>query len=106
MTIIDNLEAMLAKGQDSAVLRFSLGSAYLKQGNDDEAIVHLEKALTLDPNYSAAWKLLGRALGHAGRVNEAVAAYQSGIDIAETKGDIQAAKEMKVFVRRLKSEAK
>jgi Tfp pilus assembly protein PilF len=106
MTIIDNLEAMLAKGQDSAVLRFSLGSAYLKQGKDDEAIVHLEKAVTLDPNYSAAWKLLGRALGQAGRVNEAIGTYQSGIDIAEAKGDIQAAKEMKVFVRRLESEAK
>ena len=106
MTIINNLEALLAKGQDSAVLRYSLGNAYFKQGENDAAILHLEKAVTLDPTYSAAWKLLGRALGDARRVDEAVAAYQSGIAIAEKRGDIQAAKEMKVFVRRLKSEVK
>ena len=30
MDIIKNLEAMLAAGQDSAMLRYTLGNAYLK----------------------------------------------------------------------------
>ena len=35
----------------------------------------------------------------------AVAAYEHGIRVAETKGDIQAAKEMNVFLRRLQKAA-
>jgi predicted Zn-dependent protease len=101
MTVIDNLEAMLARGPDSALLRYSLGNEYLKLGDDDKAIAHLEQAVALDPKYSAAWKLLGKALADAGRTDQAIKAYQEGIRIAEAKGDVQAAKEMTVFLRRL-----
>ncbi|MCI0401388.1 MAG: tetratricopeptide repeat protein [Gammaproteobacteria bacterium] len=106
MTFIDNLEAMLARGQDSAVLRLSLGNAYLKQGDDKVAIAHLRQAVTLSPKYSAAWKILGKALSRAGQVDDALAAYKAGIEVAEQQGDIQAAKEMKVFARRLTNQAK
>ena len=54
-----------------------------------------------DPGYSAAWKVYGRALAEAGRAEEAIEAYRRGIEAAESKGDIQAAKEMRVFRRRL-----
>ena len=33
MGMIENLEAMLAQGNDSALLRFSLGQAWLKAGD-------------------------------------------------------------------------
>jgi hypothetical protein len=55
----------------------------------------------MDRNYSAAWKLLGRALANLERDKEAIAVYQEGIAIAEQKGDRQAAKEMAVFLKRL-----
>ncbi len=98
---IDTLEKMLAAGRDSALLRFSLGGAYLKAGDAIAAIVHLQRAVELDPLYSAAWKALGSALAGAQRAQEAVAAYRQGIIVAERKGDKQAAKEMQVFARRL-----
>lgn len=99
--MIENFEAMLARGQDNALLRFSLGGAYLKEGAADKAAEHLKRAVEHDPNYSAAWKLYGKALAEAGRPAEAMQAYESGIRVAEAKGDIQAAKEMKVFFKRL-----
>jgi len=102
MSAIDNLEAMLARGQDSALLRYSLGNEYSKANQNDKAIEHLQQAVALDPNYSAAWKLLGRTLAHAAREDEAIAAYEAGIRVAEAKGDLQAAKEMTVFLRRLR----
>ncbi len=95
------LEQMLAQGQDTALLRYGLGSAYLQEGRADEAIPHLQRAVALDPQYSAAWKLLGRALAEAGRLSEAMAAYRRGIAVAEARGDKQAAREMGVFLRRL-----
>jgi len=101
MAIVDNLEALLARGQDSALLRYSLGGEYLKLQQHDKAIEHLRQAVEHDPKYSAAWKLLGKALADAGRNDDAIKAYEDGIKVAEEKGDKQAAKEMTVFLKRL-----
>ena len=92
---------MLAAGKDGALLRFGIGNEYLKEGDPANAAVHLQRAVALDPAYSAAWKLLGKALAAAGRESEALAAWRDGIAAAERKGDKQAMKEMQVFVRRL-----
>ena len=102
--MIDKLEKMLADGRDNALLRFSLGNEYSKLGQFDQAAAHLQQAVVHDPNYSAAWKLLGKALNEAGRLPEALTAYQSGIAVAEKKGDKQAAKEMAVFAKRIEKQ--
>ena len=99
--MIEQFEQMLASGQDNALLRYSLGNAYFKQGDLVNALEHLRAAVQHDPGYSAAWKMLGKALTEAGDAEAASAAYQKGIKVAEAKGDMQAAKEMKVFLKRL-----
>jgi len=100
--MIDTFEAMLARGQDNALLRFSLGNAYLQAGQTATAVDHLREALRHDPDYSAAWKLLGKALQANGEDAAAASAFETGIRVAETRGDVQAAKEMRVFLKRLK----
>ena len=96
-----SFERMLAAGRDGALLRFSLGNAYLKAGDAARAAGHLERAVALDPEYTAAWKLLGKALDAAGRPADALAAYRSGVAVAHRKGDKQAGREMEVFARRI-----
>jgi tetratricopeptide (TPR) repeat protein len=96
-----NFERMLAAGRDGALLRFSLGIEYLKIGDSDRAAGHLRQAVTLDPEYTAAWKALGRALADSARPSEALAAYRAGIAVAQRRGDKQAGKEMEVFARRI-----
>jgi Flp pilus assembly protein TadD len=98
---IVNLLKLVGTPRDGALLRFSLGSEYLKGADFEAAAAHLRAAVEKDPGYSAAWKLLGRALAGRGRTGEALAAYRTGIEVAEKKGDKQAAKEMTVFARRL-----
>jgi predicted Zn-dependent protease len=98
---LERFEALLASGKDSPLLRFSLGMQYLKAGDPARAVEHLRAAVAQDAGYSAAWKLLGKALADTGQPAEAIAAYGSGIAAAEKKGDKQAAKEMNVFLRRL-----
>ena len=100
MGMIENFEQMLAAGQDNAMLRFSLGNAYLQAGDAAAAATHLRRAVEHDAGYSAAWKLLGKALMEAGEPAEAVEVYTRGIEVAEGKGDKQAAKEMQVFLKR------
>jgi predicted Zn-dependent protease len=94
-------QKLLDNGKDNALLRFGLGFEYLRAGDTDSAIQHLQHAVTWDPGYSAAWKMLGKALAKAGRDREASEAFASGIAAAEKKGDKQAMKEMQVFARRL-----
>ncbi len=101
MGMIEQFEGLLARGQDNALLRFGLGNAYIKEGKPAQAVEHLRAAVQFDAGYSAAWKLLGKALTEAGETDAAMAVYEKGIRIAEDKGDIQAAKEMKVFLKRL-----
>ena len=100
MSIIDNLESLLARGQDSALLRYGLGNEYLKTDEPTRAAEHLGQAVLQDPNYSAAWKLYGKALAALGQHPEAIAAFDQGIATAERRGDLQASKEMRVFRRR------
>jgi Tfp pilus assembly protein PilF len=99
--LLANLLKMLEAGRDNALLRFSLGNEYLKAGDSALAVEHLRAAVKHDPHYSAAWKLLGRALEGTGAIRDALGAYREGIQTAERKGDKQAAKEMAVFARRL-----
>lgn len=101
MTRIDTLRAQLGGPRDGALLRFSLGSALLDAGNAGEAVEQLRAALDFDANYTAAWKLLGNACLANGDAPAAAAAWQRGIAVADAGGDVQAAKAMRVFTRRL-----
>ncbi len=105
MSMRENLLNLLAKGQDNALLRFTLGQDYWRAGDTEQAVAHLREAVALDENYSAAWKLLGRALTDRGDASAAIAAYTQGISVAQRRGDKQAEKEMQVFLRRLQQSA-
>jgi len=95
------LEAMLAKGQDNLLLRFSLGKAYAEREEYAAAISHLRAALDFDPGYSVAWKWLGKALQGQGDLAGAKAAWQAGVDAAHAHGNQQLVKELQVFLKRL-----
>lgn len=86
------------------MLRFALGGAFMKYGKYQEAEEHLAHAVKLDPGYSAAWKLYGKTLQEQDKLTEARDVYQKGIKAAENKGDIQAAREMRVFLKRILSQ--
>ncbi|MDF2488056.1 MAG: Tetratricopeptide protein [Pseudomonas sp.] len=97
----DSLEKMLAKGVDNPLLRFGLGKSWLDEGNGAEAAVHLGKCVELDPKYSAAWKLLGKAYQVQGDAAGARRAWEQGLEAARAHGDKQAEKEMTVFLKKL-----
>lgn len=98
---IESLQKMLNGPRDGALLRFSLGNEFMKEKAWQEAAEAFRAAVERDPVYSAAWKGLGKALSEAGDLTGALAAYTQGQTAAEQRGDIQASKEMGVFIRRL-----
>ena len=101
MTRVDVLRAQLGGPRDGALLRYSLGVALLDNGAAGEAVTQLRAALEFDPNYSAAWKLLGKASLGRDDADAASEAWRQGITVAEAAGDLQAVREMRVFLKRL-----
>jgi tetratricopeptide (TPR) repeat protein len=104
MDMTANLEAMIAAGRDSPALRLALASRCYAEGRLDKAEEHAAAAVRLDAEYSAAWKLLGKVLVETGRAERAAEIYRRGIEVAEKRGDQQAAKEMRVFLKRIERE--
>jgi predicted Zn-dependent protease len=99
--LIASLRAQCGGPRDGALLRFSLGNALLGHGDPAAAIPELRQAVSFDPHYSAAWKLLGKACLASGDRDAAAEAWREGIAVASAHGDKQAEKEMTVFLRRL-----
>lgn len=99
--LVRNLEAMLAKGRDNALLRFGLGNHYFTSKDYPQALTHFEQCLVHDPQHSAAWKLKGRCLHLMGDTVAANTAYQQALIVAQANGDKQISKELAVFIRKL-----
>ena len=81
--IIANLEKLLDGPRDGALLRYSLGNEWFKAGDAARAAIYFRAAVERDPNYSAAWKLLGKTLAESGANDEAIVAYRQGIVVAD-----------------------
>ena len=100
-SIIANLEKLLGGPRDGALLRFSLGNEWMKSGDPAKAATCYRDAVRFAPEYSAAWKQLGKALNDSGDLDAALDAYRRGIEVATARGDLQAAMEMTVFAKRI-----
>ncbi len=83
------------------MLRYTLGNAFYNEKKYTDAIEHLQKAVELKPDYSAAWKMLGRSLAAAESHQRALDAFNQGFEVAEANGDKQTAKEIAVFRKRV-----
>jgi len=101
---IQNLEKLLGTPRDGPLLRFSLGNEFLKANDPATAAAYFQAAVERDPGYSAAWKQLGAALLATGQLRAALDAWRQGIQVAEKRGDKQAAKEMGVFAKRIRKQ--
>ena len=101
MTIINRLEELLDQGRDDAMLRFGLGSALFNDKQYEQAIKHFEKCIEHDADYSAAYKLLGKALFSLGRYDDARLVFERGWIKAEHHGDKQTLREMEVFLKKI-----
>ncbi|HEV2247620.1 MAG TPA: tetratricopeptide repeat protein [Terriglobia bacterium] len=98
---LEAFEEMAAKAPENVMVRYSLGREYLKAKRYAEAERELREALRLKPDYSAAWRELGKALTGLERLDEAREVYTRGAEVACEKGDLQTQREIEVFLRRL-----
>jgi tetratricopeptide (TPR) repeat protein len=70
---------MLSTTLMRAISEHNLGAALQEQGRIDEAIVHYERALTLQPDYSPSYNNLGTARMAKGELAGAVSAFREAL---------------------------
>ncbi|NIT57479.1 MAG: hypothetical protein GWN00_14995 [Aliifodinibius sp.] len=92
---------MIKTDPENALFHYMLGLEYLKAEHSGKAVEPLRESIRIKPDYSAAYRELGKALEKEEQTSEAIEIYEKGIDVAEEQGDLQTAKEMRVFVKRL-----
>lgn len=95
------IERLIARGRDDYTARLAAGQARLSQGDLQLAIEHLLHAVEHDPAQSIAWQWLGKARLQVDDSKGAAEAWRRGIEAAERRGDKQAEKVMRVWLRRL-----
>ena len=105
-SMTERLEALLATGKETALLRYTLGKAALDSEQPAAALLHLQRATALNPQYSVAWKLLGRVHLALDDSDAARQAWTQGLACAQTNGDAQVVKELSVFLKRLDKPAR
>jgi Tfp pilus assembly protein PilF len=94
---LEILKQMVAQDPGNSFARYGLAMEYANSGELTTAVTEFQKLISTDPNYSAAYYHGGQALEKLGRVDEARAMYQQGIEAtrrtgdAHTRGEIEAA---------------
>ena len=84
---IEALTAMLAQDPKNTFARYGLAMAHLDGGHADEAIQQFNTLLENNPDYAAAYFHGGRALETLGRLDDARALYEKGIEVTTRTGD-------------------
>ncbi len=91
---IDIFAEMVKQQPDDAMIWYGLGSEYVKVERWDDAAGALRNVLRINPDYTAAYQMLGTALLNAGRKEEAVSAWTQGIEVARRTGAWKAQQHM------------
>lgn len=96
------LERMLASGRDGALLRMSLALAYHRREEEQTALMHVEKALAFDPEFTAAGRLHGLIALALGDNATTETAFAKALEVAQRHGELQLVKELTVRLKRLR----
>src|ERR671927_539523 len=97
----DMFRRLLEKDPDNPMILYSLGNELFKEQKYTEAREYLSRAVRNKPDYSVAYRTLGRALYELGEDDKARRVFAEGREVARRNGDLQTVKEIDVFVRRL-----
>ena len=92
---------LLEKDPENPMILFSLGNELFKEGQYAEARDHLRRAVENKPDYSVAYRTLGRAHYELYEDAEARRVFTEGRQVAQRNGDLQTVREIDVFMRRL-----
>jgi Tfp pilus assembly protein PilF len=95
MSRIFQIRAFLKESPEDNFLIHALALEYIKEGNDIEARKCFEQNMAAAPRYIASYYHLGKLLERNGNIEEAIAIYEKGMEVAKGEGDQHAFSELR-----------
>src|SRR3954468_11671777 len=86
-TRLEMLREMVSKSPGDAFLRYGLATEYANAGDLEQAVAEYSALLAANPDYAAGYYHGGRTLEKLGRLDEARAVYEKGIEVTTRTGD-------------------
>jgi predicted Zn-dependent protease len=91
---IEIFEAMARSQPQDVMVWYGLGSEYFKLEDWAKAAEALRRVVEINPDYTAAYQMLGTALANQGEIDQARRAWAEGIETAERTGAWKARQHM------------
>jgi uncharacterized protein HemY len=91
---IEIFEAMARSQPDDVMVWYGLGTEYLKLEDWRQAERALRRVVEINPDYTAAYQMLGTALAGAGDVEAARGVWREGVKAADRTGAWKARQHM------------
>ena len=98
---LDILKQMLAQDPNNSFARYGLAMEYANSGQLEQAVDEFGALLSHDETYAAAYFHGGQALEKLGRVDQARAMYEKGIEVTTRKGDMHTRSEIEAALSSL-----
>jgi uncharacterized protein HemY len=102
MTRLERMRKLVELDPKSEITHFGLGQACYDEGLFAEGASAMARAIEIKPDYTAAYEILGRCLEKLGKLEEAEAVYQKGIEIGTLRGHMIPTEKMKARLNRVK----
>lgn len=97
------LEEFIEQRPNDSFAHYGLAMEYAGAGRSEDALAAFQKLLGLNPDYTAAYHQAGLLLEKLGRMEEARAMLQRGIEVAARTGEAHSRTEMEQALHDLPS---
>ena len=101
---LEQFKEFVALDPTDSFSRFALAMEYMALPDFEEAIRQFQEVIKMDPNYSAAYFQAAIASQRAEKLQQAREFLQTGIRVAQEKGDLHARDEMKAVLESLEED--
>lgn len=98
---VDILKEMVAQNPANTFARYGLAMEYANSGDLNSAVDEFNALLAQDDSYAAAYYHGGQTLEKLGKVEEARAMYEKGIEATTRKGDLHTRAEIEAALNLL-----
>jgi Flp pilus assembly protein TadD len=95
------LRNLVAQNPSDSFAHYGLAMELMREGNLEGAVEEYRSLLAINPNYAAAYFHGGQALEKLGRVEEAKALYQQGVEATTRIGDLHTRSEIEAALQML-----
>lgn len=100
-TRIEALRSILQASPDNCFVRYGLAQEYVKAGDDPAALDEFVRILEIEASYQAAYYHAGKAYQRLGRLDEARAVFERGVEVSIVNGDLHARGELEAALSEL-----